>query len=192
MIPSPALVSDPLGKQRGSRRLPVAPGSCHVAEQPVPMRDWISPRLQCLHSLSLSPSYQIKLTLVGDPYQFLGTGLGGGWQRHTQKALSLFVAVCLGFFGRGVWMISATGGTAGWTPLLTDSDPSILQRCHDKCEWFVTSPTVGQGMLFASQISHLGRAAACLEPGFVVLQRGCHSLSGFLTASLAAHLDRHE
>lgn len=110
MFPSPALVSGPLGKQRGSRRLPVAPGSCHVAEQPVPMRGWISPRSQCLYSLSLSPSYQIKLTLAGDPYQFLGVALGGGWQMHTQKAPLLFVAVCLGFIGRGVWMISAAGG----------------------------------------------------------------------------------
>lgn len=126
MIPSPALVSDPLGKQRGSGHLPVAPGSCHVAEQLVPMQGWISPRCQCSHSLSLSSSYQIKLTLAGDPYQFLSIGLGGGWQMHTQKALLLFVAVCLGSISRGAWMVSAGGGTAGWTPPLTDSDPSIV------------------------------------------------------------------
>lgn len=29
---------------------------------------------------------------------------------HTQKAPVLFVAVCLGFIGRRVWMISAAGG----------------------------------------------------------------------------------
>lgn len=62
MIPSPALVSDLLGNQRGSGHLPVAPGSCHVAEQLVPMQGWISPRLQCSHSLSLPQlSDQINL-----------------------------------------------------------------------------------------------------------------------------------
>lgn len=40
---------------------------------------------------------------------------------HTQEALFLSVAVCLGFIGRGVRMISAGRGTVGWTP---NSDPS--------------------------------------------------------------------
>lgn len=43
---------------------------------------------------------------------------------HTQKALSMIVAVCLGFIVRGIWMTAAVRGTLGWTP---NSDPS----CED-------------------------------------------------------------
>jgi len=93
---------------------------------------WLASR--CLHrdgsatacrAHSLSPSYQVTLTLVGVPYQFLSVGLGGGGQMHTQKALSLFVAVCLGFISRGVWMVSAGGGAVGQTPRVTELRPIL-------------------------------------------------------------------
>lgn len=108
MIPSPAVLY-PLGL-RGAVGIACAPGSCHVAEQPVPMRGCISPRLQCSHSLSPLPSYQIKLTLVGDPYQFSSIGLGEAG-RCTHRRLQS----CLWLFA---WASSAQ--ECGWSLLLGD------------------------------------------------------------------------
>lgn len=96
-----------------------------MAEQLVPMQGWISPRLQCSHSLS-PPSYQIKLTLVGDPYQFLRIGLGGGWQMHTEGSGA--VCGCLpGLHGQRRVDISAAGGQQS-------GHPSSLIQTHPSYE----------------------------------------------------------
>lgn len=68
----------------------------------------------------------------------------------------------------------------------------ILWRCSDRCWSAATSPSAGQCIQLASQIRCPWSFAACLEPVCVMLQRGCHGLSVFLTVSLAAHWDRHQ